>query len=817
MAKLITYADVILPLALPQAYTYAVPVDLLDGIRVGHRVIVQFGKSKVYTGIVKELHQRKPAHDAKPVEGIADELPIVTEQQLAFFKWISEYYLCTEGEVLSAALPAGLKLSSETRIRYNEYYDGEFEHLTEEEFLIVQALRAQQEISIPDVQSLLSKRNVYQQLKNLFNAGIAISSEEIVEKYRPRLDTYVRLSPAYTDPARLEELYIELGRAPRQVELLLAYTQLAHQTLHIRKQDLLEKSKCEASVLKRLVDRGIITEYKVEISRLGTFQTEVAVQHELSSLQLTAKQSLETELEQKHVVLLKGVTGSGKTVLYIEMMQQAISEGKQVLYLLPEIALTAQVINRLRKIFGSKVGVYHSKFNMNERVEIWNKVLKGEYSVLIGARSALLLPFAHLGLIVVDEEHDASLKQVDPAPRYNARDASIMLAHMFGGKVILGTATPAVETYHNALNGKFGLVRLTERFAGSEMPAIELVNLREQIRKKKMFGSFTEPMMDGIRTSLANREQVILFINRRGFANYQTCKTCGHIYKCKNCDVSLTYHKFQNRLVCHYCGYSEDVNIKCKSCGAVDLDIVGSGTQKIEDEIASLFPEARVARLDYDATRTKNGHNTIISKFENREIDILVGTQMVSKGLDFDHVSLVGIINADQMLHQPGFRSHERAFQLMVQVAGRAGRRQKQGKVVVQTSDPSHPVIQAVLHHDYKAMYSREIQHRQQFSYPPFVRMVQFTLKHKNVQTVEQASLFLANEMRKFAACTVLGPTIPAISKINNLYLREVLVKFKTNTAGLVHAKQQLQLVLDKMRSSNEIKSTFVHTDVDPL
>ena len=801
---------------MPQAYTYAVPVDLVPFLKTGHRVIVQFGKNRYYSAIVKKLHHQKPIVDAKLIETIAEEEPVVTETQLKFWNWMSSYYLCTEGEVMNAALPSGLKLSSETKIRYNESYDGDFEVLNEDEFLIVQALRAQHEIKIPQVQDLLKKKNVYPFLKTLFNLGIAISSEELVEKFKPRTETYIKLNDTYNSDEALEKLYEELSRAPKQVELLLAFTQLGRQTKFIRKNEMLQLSKSTPAVLAALIKRGVFIEFKMEVSRLGNLQTAEVDSPELNPAQQTALAEINTLLATQNTVLLHGVTGSGKTNIYIEKIKEVIAEGKQVLYLLPEIALTAQIINRLRKIFGKSVGVYHSKFNPNERVEIWNKVLHGEYKILIGARSGLFLPFQNLGLVIVDEEHDNSMKQMDPAPRYNARDASIVLANMFQAKVILGTATPAVETYYNTERGKYGLVKLDKRFGGMEMPEIAWINIKDEQRWKRMNGNFSQPMINEISTALKNKEQVILFLNRRGFANYQTCKTCSYVYKCKNCDVSLTYHKYLHQLKCHYCGYFEKVVDKCRSCGAIDLDIVGMGTEKIEDEITALFPSARISRLDYDSTKTKNGYAKVISEFENREVDILVGTQMVTKGLDFDHVSLVGIIHADQLIHFPGYRSHERAFQLMLQVAGRAGRKNKKGKVLIQTSDPAHPVIQNVLNGDYKKMYEIEVQARRQFQYPPFVRMIEIRLKHKQVQTVEKAALFLANEMRKTNTGHILGPAIPFVSKINNYYIREILIKSNQQTKDLASLKHAMQQVLDKMKATAELKSVDVHTDVDP-
>ena len=835
MSSLVTYVDVILPLSLPRLYTYAVPIDWVEFVKVGQRVIVQFGKNKFYSAIVQRIHHQKPAVDAKLIESIAEEDAIVTEKQLKFWKWMADYYMCTEGEVMNAALPSGLKLSSETKIRYNENYDGDFETLTEEEFLIVQALRAQDMIDITQVQDLLKKRNVYPLLKTLFNLGIAISSEEIIEKFKIKTEPHIKLHDDYQDEEKLKQLFDEMGRAPKQVELLLAFMQLDKKTKFIKKSELLALSKSDAGTLKRLVDKKIFIEFKVEVSRLGSFQTAEVESAELSAEQkralaeinewfhpqqtaanLTESDATPTVRTGVNVVLLHGVTSSGKTNIYIEKIKELLLQDRQVLYLLPEIALTAQIINRLRKVFGSLVGIYHSKFNPNERVEIWNKVLRNEYKILIGARSGLFLPFKDLGLIIVDEEHDNSLKQIDPAPRYNARDSSIMLARLFDAKVILGTATPAIETYYNTETEKFGLVKLEIRYGGMEMPEILVANIRQQRKQKNMPGSFTEALTISVNKALANKEQVILFINRRGFANYQVCKTCNYVYKCKNCDVSLTYHKFQNKLICHYCGYNEKVVDRCRSCGAIDLDIVGTGTQKIEDEISELFPSAKVSRLDYDATRTKHGHAAVISQFENREVDILVGTQMVTKGLDFDNVSLVGIINADQLIHHPGYRSHERAYQLMMQVAGRAGRKNKTGEVIIQTSDPDNPVIQNVVRGDFKKMYETELSERSQFGYPPFTRMIEIELRHKKVLNVEQAALFLANEARKVNLALVLGPGIPFISKVNNYYIREVLVKSNKQSKDLTAMKNALRQIMDKMKTIQEFKSVDISMDVDP-
>ncbi len=822
MSHTVTYVDVLLPLALPQDYTYAVPVDLVEFCKVGQRVIVQFGKNKYYTAIIKKIHHTKPAVEPKLLESLADEDAIVTETQLKFWKWIAGYYLCTEGEVMNAALPTGLKLSSETKIIFNESYEGDYEKLTNEEFLIVQALRAQKEISIPQVQEILQRRNIYNSLKNLFNLGIAITSEEIVEKYKARTETFVHLHEKYHAENELEQLFIELSRAPKQVELLLAFSQLEKKTRFIKKSELIELSKSDASVLKRLCDKNIFQEFKVEVSRLGNFQTDAVETPDLSDDQKTALAEIDDlfigneKQAALNVVLLHGVTSSGKTQVYIEKIKEAIAAGEQVLYMLPEIALTAQIINRLRKFFGNSIGIYHSKFNQSERVEIWNKVLHGDYKLVIAARSGVFLPYKNLGLVIVDEEHDSSFKQYDPDPRYQARDAAIVLANYFGAKVLLGSATPSVESYYNAERGKYGLVKMDKRFGDVSMPEIIVEDVKRERKKKTMHGSFSETLTGAINEALHHKEQAILFLNRRGFSQYQTCRTCGYVYKCRQCDVSLTFHKFKNKLVCHYCGYTESLVNACKSCGALDLDIVGSGTEKIEDEISNLIPEAKVGRLDLDTTRGKHGHSNVIASFENKEIDILVGTQMVTKGLDFDSVSLVGIMNADQLLFFPGYKSYEKAFQLLTQVSGRAGRRSKQGKVVIQTSSPDHPIIKLVTAHNFQGMYEYEMHTRRQFNYPPFARMVQINLKCKDQLLADKAALFLSNEIRKANIAQVLGPTIPFISKIRNYYLRDVLVKTNAATIDLHLFKQSIRDAIIKLKTTKDLKSVIVNVDVDP-
>jgi primosomal protein N' (replication factor Y) len=688
--------------------------------------------------------------------------------------------------------------------------------LNEQEFNVVQLLRHKQEVSLTDVQELLQRRNVYPVLRTLFNEGIALSREELFNKYKPKTETFISLDKRYDDEVLLEQLFEQLQRAPKQVEVILAYTQLHHKTKFVRKNELIQTAKCDASVIKKLVEKNILTEFKVEVSRLGFLKSEDIVMPELNELQRSAFNEIKRHHETSQTVLLNGVTGSGKTMLYIEMIKQHIEAGHQVLYMLPEIALTAQLIGRLRKVFNNRVGIYHSKFNLNERVEIWHKVLHGEYSIVLGARSSLLLPFKDLKLIIVDEEHDSSYKQTDPAPRYQARDSANALAQMCGAKVILGSATPSVESFYNASSkGKFGMVKLDARYGNAVMPLIEFVNLKEAKKRHQVKGNFSVHLIEAIQKTLDEKSQVILFLNRRGYAEYQECTTCDYVYKCKNCDVSLTFHKFQQRLVCHYCGYNEKPDTKCRACGSNTLEIAGSGTEQIEEEIATHLPGVRIGRLDLDTLKTKNGHAQMIAAFENRELDILVGTQMVTKGLDFDNVSLVGIINADRMIYHSGYKSAERAYQLMTQVAGRAGRKDKAGRVIIQTSNPEHVVIKQVMEHDYKSMYETALIERQQFLYPPFTRLIQLTLRCKDVKILEQAALWLANNVKALKRSELLGPAVPYISRINSWYLREILLKTNNSTGNLQQFKNLLSQKINELKSIKELKGVDVKIDVD--
>lgn len=817
MKSAVTYADVLLPLALPQRYTYAVSVDLVEMVKVGHRVIVQFGKNKFYSAIVAEIHSRKPPIEPKLIESIADEEPVVLPSQIEFWKWIAQYYLATEGEVMEQALPSGLKLNSETKIILNDSYEGEFDFLDDEAFLIVQMLKAQQELTIPKIQQALEKKSVYKSLKVLLNSGIAATAEDLKVKYKSRTETFVRLNEELNEDEKLKTAFDELSRAPKQAELLIGFLALSKKNKYIKKSDLLETTKCGNAVYNGLVEKGFLIPFKAEVSRLGTFVKDEAANITLSSDQSNAFHQIKNLFVEKQVVLLQGVTGSGKTEIYTKLIEENLAQGKQSLFLLPEIALTAQIINRLKGHFGEVLGVYHSKFNQHERVEIWNKVLKSEYKIIIAARSGIFLPFSNLGLIVVDEEHDSSYKQSDPSPRYHARDCAIYLASKFNAKVLLGSATPSVESTYNSEKGKFGFVKLAKRYEDVALPEISVVTMQRKRNQLPADDLFSDELVAAMNEQLKARKQIILFHNRRGFSNYQLCRTCNHIYKCKNCDVSLTYHKFQHKLICHYCGYQEKVVNHCVSCGVADLDIVGLGTEKIEEIVSELFPNARVSRLDLDSARGKHAHENIIAAFENKEVDILVGTQMVSKGLDFENVNLVGILKADTLLFQVGYKSAERAFQLMTQVSGRAGRKDGKGKVIIQTNQQENFVIECVMDYNFEKMYEQELAERKEFHYPPFVRMIQIKFLDKQILTVEKAALYFTNELRRANICDVLGPTTPFVARVNNYYLKDILIKSNQHTKDLHEAKRSIRKIMDQTISQKEFKSVRFSIDVDPV
>jgi len=809
-----TFIEVILPLATPLTYTYAVPFELVEQIKVGHRVIVQFGKRRIYSAIVYEIHHRKPAdYQAKLIEEIADDEIIVNQYQLKLWKWISEYYMCTLGEVMTAALPSALKLSSESKFIYVENPELDWKDLTDDEFTLAESLQANNELSLTDVQDILAKKNVYPVIDKLMAHRICLVKEEIQEKYKEKTVSFIQLNERYKNETALKELFEKISTSSKQTAVLMEFLKLSPQRNWIPKSLITTNEKLSTSSLNTLIKKEYFVEEKQTVSRIIADKIKDNQNAILNTAQEAAYQQIKEDFKEKTVSVLEGVTGSGKTHIYIKLIEDALVKGKQVLYLLPEIALTAQIVLRLKKYFGNKIGVYHSKFNDQERVEIYKNVLHQKTPIILTARSGIFLPFSNLGLIIVDEEHERSYKQFDPAPRYHARDTAIVLASFFKTNVLLGSATLSFETFNNVATKKFAHVQLTERYGNAILPKIELIDTLDLKKRKKMHGLFSDRLKVAIENALAKKEQVILFQNRRGFANYANCNLCDWIPYCPNCDVSLTYHKFFNKLVCHYCGHQEKMIESCRACGSHDVQIKGFGTEQIEDEIQLLFPESKVARLDLDSTRKKHGHEEIIFDFQNGEIDILIGTQMVTKGLDFDNVSVVGIISADQLLSFPDFRATEKAFQLLAQVGGRAGRKEKQGLVMIQTNQITHPLLQYIKNYDFNNFYFTELLTRKQYSYPPYTNLIQITIKHKKPEDVRLASNLLANELRSKLGKNVLGPTSPMVSKVRNYYLRQVLIKVEKRNSVIKHSKEVIAAAI--INTKKEFKSAFITVDVD--
>jgi len=812
------FAEVVLPLPIAKNYTYRVPFDRAAEVAVGKRVVVQFGKSKIYTGVILAISEKAPEkYEAKYLMDILDDQPLITPQQLAFWDWISNYYLCNPGEVMNAALPAALKLASETRITLNTDYDFDKSELNDKEFLIVDALEIQPELTVSEVGKLLGQKTVMPVLKLLFNKNIIYIAEEVQERYKPRKRSFYSLNPIYRQPEQLKELFEILEkRAPKQLDAVLALLQLIKQKEQVTKAELEEAGQVSASVLKALVEKEVFRLEEKTISRFSNSGEATESTFELNEYQEKAFQQINRQFEEKDVVLLHGITSSGKTQIYVRLIEAMIASGKQVLFLLPEIALTTHIIERLRQFFGNKIGVYHSRFNDNERVEVWNKVLNGEYCVVLGARSSVFLPFNNLGLIVVDEEHENSYKQFDPAPRYHARDAAIYLSTLYQAKVLLGSATPSLESYYNAQQHKYGLVELNIRFGDAILPEIQVVSIPEETKNKTMQSHFSNVLMENIQSALEKKEQAILFQNRRGYVPLLVCKICGFTPKCINCDVSLTMHKSTGKLHCHYCGYKEDVYSVCPACGSAQLEQKGYGTEKIEDELSLLLPAARIARMDLDTTRTKMAFQNILSDLEDKKTDILVGTQMVAKGLDFSDVTVIGIVNADSLLKFPDFRANERSFQMLAQVSGRAGRRGKKGKVVIQTYDPNHRIISQVIRNDYAEMYQMEMAERMQFKYPPFYRIIQLDVKHKNAEALHYQAEYLGNALKKQFGGRVLGPEFPLINRIRNYYIKTIILKIEKEGTSIVRVKNILKETILQFQTEKISKGNLVRIDVDP-
>ena len=812
------WATIILPLAVPTTYTYAVPVHLKERAQPGCRAEVVFGKQKKYAGIIKTVSDKKPGYPTKDIVNVLDDAPILYPQQLELWQWLGDYYMCTEGEVMSAALPTHFKLSSETILIYNEEIGEDFSNLTDEEFLVAEALLLKKELRLTEVQQILDITHVYPIIKKLIDKKVCHVWEAMDEQYKVKTENYVILNPEYSNEDKLSDLLnnpIAIGwsRAPKQMELLLAYLHLQKTEGDVTQPQLLKKSGASAAQLKGLVEKKILSIEKRAVDRVRTLPKNVEIDFEFSAAQQESSDAVAKAFESKNVCLLHGVTSSGKTQVYIKLIEKYFSEGRQVLYLLPEIALTTQIIRRLQKHFGGNITIYHSRFNNNERIELWNKIRTGEVKIVLGARSALFLPFKALGLIIVDEEHDTSFKQQDPAPRYNARDAAIYYASLFKAKVLLGSATPSVESYYNALHDKYALVELNERFGGIKLPEINIIDTRQVVQKGKVM--ISPQLKEAMQKALDADRQVILFQNRRGYNPYLICGVCGFIPQCTHCDVSLTLHKYSNKLHCHYCGSTYPKLVTCPACGSNNWLEKNFGTEKIEEQLEDDFSKYKIARMDVDSVRGKTAHDNLIQLFEQHRLDILVGTQMVVKGLDFDKVSLVGILDADGLLAFADFRVNERAFQLMEQVSGRAGRKKEQGKVFIQTANPKHPLLQLVQQHDYKQFFSFEIEKRKEFFYPPFSRIILLTLKHRDKNIVTAAAEKLATLLKQDLKEYIVGPAAPVVNRIRNQYLMEILIKLPKEPGMSLRYKAAIRNHINLLTGEKNYKSVTVIADVD--
>ena len=809
------FIDVILPIPIQKTFTYSVTQYEYEFLKKGMRVAVSFGKTKMYTALVFKLHQIPPeTYDAKEILQILDNKPIVTEHQLKHWEWISAYYMCGLGDVYRAALPSAFLLESETIIFKNESFDNK-DILSDEEFLIYEALQHQSQLTIHQVVDILGKKKVLPIINELIQKSAVYIKEEIYEQYKPKLIKYVRLSNNYNSENSLELLMNELSRAAKQREVIMTFFQLSASKKPIKVKDLEKVSGASSSIIKALEVKGVLEFYFIKTDRIS-YNGETSALKKLNDYQKQALKEIKTSFTTKDVILLHGITSSGKTEVYTKLIQETLDSGKQALFLLPEIALTTQIISRLQNYFGNQISVFHSKYSMNERVEVWNNVLenKPKAQIILGARSSIFLPFNNLGIVVVDEEHETSYKQFEPSPRYNARDAAIVLSHLHQGKILLGSATPSLETYFNASENKYGLVELNRRFGDVKLPKIELVDIKEKQRKREMTGHFSDTLLKQIQEELEENKQIILFQNRRGFSPIVECSTCGVSPQCPNCDVSLTFHKFKHELKCHYCNYLRAMPNSCGACGSNTLSTKGFGTEQIELELKKIFPDYSIGRMDLDTTRGKYGYQKIIGAFEAKEIDILVGTQMLSKGLDFENVSLVGILNADMMLNFPDFRAHERAFQLMVQVSGRAGRSKKQGKVMIQTYNPYHQILQQVSITDYTTMYKEQMQDRWQYHYPPYYRLIKITLKHKDYQKTETGVNWLVRALQNVFGENVLGPSSPAVSRIRNQYIKNVMIKIPPKQS-IVKTKHEIIKVKNSFQSISDFRPIRFIIDVD--
>ncbi len=819
-SKYDTFIDVLLPLAVNQAYTYRVPASLSSSVHIGSRVIVPFHGNRLYTAIVSSVHNKAPIHyEAKYIINILDESPVVLESQINFWRWLADYYLCNIGDVMNAALPSAMKLSSESNLVINQSADYDKNELSEQEYLIVEAIEVQGGISINDVQKILDIKTVMPIIKNLINKGYIYLLEEIQEKYKAKTRSIIELNSFYTDVENLKNLFTELESKPKQVDALQAFLRLSKSEQNITSKMLIEEAAISSSAINTLIKKEVFIKSDIKVSRLvdNINEDNSESSFQLNNEQLEVLNNILLD-DTNTPALIHGVTSSGKTMVFIELIKEQLKLNQQVLILIPEIGLTTQLIERYKLHFNENIAVYHSKYSEKQRVEIWQNVLSGKSRIILGTRSSIFLPFQSLNLIIVDEEHDSSYKQNEPNPRYNARDCAIYLANNFNAKIILGSATPSMESYFNALNGKYHLHTLKNRFGSANLPKIQLVSAQNEFPKENLSAIIGKTLQEEIKLRLDRKEQIILFQNRRGYAPYLQCTTCGHTPYCVNCDVGLTYHKWSDELRCHYCGFHSKVMKVCIACGAGHMELKGHGTEKIEDELKELFPDARVARMDLDTTRKKNAYQDLLNSIENSEIDILVGTQMVTKGLDFNLVTLVGILQADSLLNHQDFRAHERAFQLIEQVSGRAGRRDIQGQVIIQTYKPDHPILQLASRHDYDLFLRHQLNERKQFKYPPYCRVIEILVKHKEMKTTQLAAIELCKEIKKFIdSAAVLGPEFPAIGKVRNQYINRIILKLDRKGKQLLHQKNLLRNVVIELKSKKNFKSVNIIIDVDPM
>lgn len=822
------YADVILPLPLAGTFTYTLPTTLRPTAQVGCRVVVPFGNRKFYTAAVLRLHNDEPPYPTKPVQEVLDEKAIVLPQQLRLWQWIADYYLCHIGDVFKAALPTGMKLESESAVTLNEEWEATTQ-LSPGEEKVWRALLGKKEQTLASLQKSAELKNILPPVKSLLEKGALRMKEELRRTYKPKTVACVRLTDEYFSEEKLHEALDMLQRSRRQKDLLVHYLQMSsistaiatHNRMvqeEVEKQTLLEASGCTDAILRELREKGILEIYQKTIERTpaNVLFPQVVTMKPLSEAQQQAMDSIKAQWHKCNVCLLHGVTSSGKTEIYIHLMQEAIKRGVQVLFMLPEIVLTTQLTERLRRVFGNRLGVYHSRYPDAQRVEVYQKMLSGApYDIVVGVRSSIFLPFRHLGLLIIDEEHETSFKQQDPAPRYHARNAALVLAAQAGAKALLGSATPSIESYYNALRGKYGLTTLKTRYANMQLPDIEVVDVQEMRRKKLMTGMFSAPLLEHIRHALTKHQQVILFQNRRGYAPVMECKECGWTPRCERCDVSLTLHRSSRQLVCHYCGSVYHIPEHCPNCGSKELSGKGFGTERIEEDLQKILPDARIARMDLDTTRSRQTYEQLLKDFEKGRTDILIGTQMVTKGLDFERVSLVGILSADTMLSLPDFRSYERAFQMMEQVAGRAGRKGCKGHVILQTRDAGNDIVRQVVAHDYEGMYEQQMEERELFRYPPFCRIIFIFLKHRDEPTIER----MANEMGRllrqvFNESRVLGPDAPSVSRVQMMHIRKLILKLEP-TVPMPAVRERLLALQQQILSMPNYKSAQIYYNVD--